>query len=1492
MRFNTKHKVIKKLTRIAAVILLIIIGLPAALYFMIQWPAFQTYLTRQIAQQVSVNLNAKFEIGRVDIAFFNRVYLRDIYIEDQQGDTLLKADRLTASIQSFNRSERRIGFNNITIQNARINLLKDADSVLNLKFITDALASDDTSGTKWKYDINSIHLRDAGLRYRFDISRKKRGGINFRDILLNDINLLVNRINIAPDSVSFNIKYLNFNEVSGFSLNHFASFNSISSTGIILEKINIVTPRSKLDLDHFKMSFDDFTNLDDFVNLVNIQSHFNPSLINMSDIAFFAPGIGRYETALTLSGTITGRISSLKGDNVSILGSKETSILTDFNFIGLPDISETFIYLDLLHLNSSVADIEDLYAPGLKNGETGVPPFLSNAGNISYRGKFTGFIDDFVAYGELNTDLGTLITDLSLRPAPNNILNFNGKLRALNFDAGTLGGVDQIGWVTFNAGISGQVSREAVVSATLDGVIDSVLIYDYNYKQIELKGELAERRFEGSAIIDDPNIAMEFLGIIDISAEIPVFDFAAQVNNARLYDLRLEDDEQDLVLSFTSVANFRGNNPDNMNGTITLVDAMFEKEDQHFKINNATLEAAGTGSQRQIIFSSDLADAHLDGRYEFATISESFKHLVANYIPSYSGDREQFTGTERNNFTFKFNLKELLPFTEFFMPHVYIAPETRIEGIYDPAGLNLSTSGFSNEIRIGSHKFSEIDFKARSDDSVFNFLSTIGYILIADRLGLDNLSITTDVMNDSLDFRADWDNNDIISYKGSLYAQAGFSENPGKNTPVTEIVTFPTEITIADSVWRISESRIILDSTSYQIESFIFGRSDQYLRVDGRLSEHLSDSLHIRFRNMSLGNIELFTYIRNFHFAGYLEGSVSISDVHNNPVFKTDLEISSLYLNHQDFGNMSILSQWNSRNRSIDIHTFSDRGPDRIINIEGSYLPEGGDLDFDISLSKINLRTFDGYLNEVFGNLRGLAGGELSLAGNIRQPLFNGNINLQKTTFTIDYLKTQYSFTHDIQIRNNTISFNDLLVYDIDHNTCRANGTIRNRYFRDFNLNIFLYPNRFMALNTRERDNDMFYGRVYGSGLVHITGPANNIQMSISARTDRNTRFFIPLQKSGELEEFDFLNFISNAEADDPTDEQVTLSRHQVNLTGMQLSFDLDVTPEADVQIIFDSKIGDIIRGNGSGSFKMEINTLGQFSLFGEYTIEQGDYLFTLQNVINKRFDIERGGRVFWNGDPFDANIDMKAVYRVRASLNSLMTPFTNGVSDTYARRIPVECHIIMRNKLMNPDISFNIELPTADQDTRRNVQGVLNTEEKVNRQFLSLLVINNFLPAQDLAGPGRGSSLGMSATEASLTTVSEFLSNQLSNWLSQLSRDVDFGINWRPGDEISPDEVELAVSTQLLDDRVSINGHVDVGGRQTNTSNIVGDVDVEVKLNRSGRLRLKAFTRANDNLIRPHLSPYTQGVGLFYREDFDTFGGLIQRYWSKLSSTGSETTD
>ncbi len=309
---------------------------------------------------------------------------------------------------------------------------------------------------------------------------------------------------------------------------------------------------------------------------------------------------------------------------------------------------------------------------------------------------------------------------------------------------------------------------------------------------------------------------------------------------------------------------------------------------------------------------------------------------------------------------------------------------------------------------------------------------------------------------------------------------------------------------------------------------------------------------------------------------------------------------------------------------------------------------------------------------------------------------------------------------------------------------------------------------------------------------------------------------------------------------------------------------------------LFDPQVGDIMSANGSGNIQLTLDRQNDFEIFGEYVIDRGDYLFTLQNIINKRLSVQRGGRISWNGDPTGAIINMTAIYDTRAVPGILVPEPTENLK----KRMPVDCHLIMEGNLLNPLLSFKIEMPTAEEETRNIVRNAISSEEELTKQFLSLLVINNFSAPSTVSGGSGGAGTGMAGV-----TASELLSNQLSNWLSQISNDFDIGVNYRPGDEISSDQVEVALSTQIFDDRVTIHTNVDVSDKSSNTAanqrtnTIAGDFDVDVKLTDNGKFRLKAFNRYNyDQLYKT--APYTQGVGFLYREDFNSFGELGRRYF------------
>jgi hypothetical protein len=293
----------------------------------------------------------------------------------------------------------------------------------------------------------------------------------------------------------------------------------------------------------------------------------------------------------------------------------------------------------------------------------------------------------------------------------------------------------------------------------------------------------------------------------------------------------------------------------------------------------------------------------------------------------------------------------------------------------------------------------------------------------------------------------------------------------------------------------------------------------------------------------------------------------------------------------------------------------------------------------------------------------------------------------------------------------------------------------------------------------------------------------------------------------------------------------------------------------------------------------MEVDNSGDFRIYGNYTIEEGDYMFSLKNVINKQFEIEQGSQIMWNGEPQDADIDITAVYNLRTSLNNL---FMDTTRFNYNKRIPVECRIHLTEKLSNPAIDFDINLPTADESTKAMLQSAINSEEELNKQFLSLLVLNTFIPSQQYIA-GTNEPLDMGATGMAFTT-SELLSNQLSHWLSQISNNWDIGVNYQPGDEISKDQMEVALSTQLLNNRLIINGNVGTTGKYQEASELVGDFRVDWKLTPNGKLRLKFFNRNSDRLVYEE-TRYIQGAGLFYREEFNSFGELLNNIARDLSS-------
>ena len=781
-----------------------------------------------------------------------------------------------------------------------------------------------------------------------------------------------------------------------------------------------------------------------------------------------------------------------------------------------------------------------------------------------------------------------------------------------------------------------------------------------------------------------------------------------------------------------------------------------------------------------------------------------------------------------------------------------------------------------DNISYNNHSVSQLSLNSFSNDTVLTSTIKSKKISLAGQMPMKNLTLSNLAYKNLITSKVSWNNKDSLRTEGKLLFSTYLENHEDKQEPVIKTEFIPSQIFLKDSLWKLEKSTIIIDSSSISIDNFSAHHLQQQFSVDGKISEEPDDTLFLKLSEIKLQHANLFTEDKKISLQGNISGTASFADIYNNPLFHSDIFIDSLIINNEGLGRTQISSEWLDSDKAIILGINSHRGNLKTFDLKGFYYPLNKDINIDITLDKLRLPILEPFLSSFASEVRGMASGTVALKGNINEPVLSGELALQKSSMVVDYINTRYNFTDQLTIRDNRISFTNTTLFDEYGNNAKANGFVDLSDLKNLQFDFTFEASNILALNTTGLDNDTYYGTAFMSGVINLEGNPRSVNMGISGRTEKNTRVYIPLTNPEEAKRIDFLQFVNTASST----EQFSSENYEMDFTGFTLDFDLEVTPEAEAQLIFDSKIGDIIKARGEGNLKMEVNEEGSFNMFGEYDIVEGDYLFTLQNVINKKFEIEEGSKILWNGEPYDAGMDVKATYNLKAPLSGLLL----DTSDYYKRRIPIECQIYLTERLTNPNIRFDIYLPSTDEDTRTRVNNVINTQEKLNKQFLSLLVINNFLPDQSYTTASQpGNEYASGSLGITSVTTSELLSNQLSHWLSQISDEWDIGVNYRPGDEISKDQVEVALSTQLLNDRLSINGNLGYGGQnQQRTSDLVGDFNVDFKLNKSGKLRVKAFNESNDKLIYEE-SPYTQGVGILYQEEFNSFDELFRNFWRKF---------
>ncbi len=1453
-----KGKSIKKSAKILAILILIIASLIILAWAGLRTPAVQTIVAKKIINQLSAKSGISISIKKVRYRLNNSLLIKDLLIKDERHDTLIYINKIEANIKNIDLNLNNIYFKNIKINKAYTNTYNITNDSLNFSFLLKKLKKDSSKPFNWKIKCDELNIFKSSVKHKT---------LYKNPFLLNHISISINDISIDSTKILFSTKSVILHKNNSALIKDLAFNIEIIKDDFKLSNLNLFTRNSHFDIQqaHFFKDSDG-----DNIGKLNIIS----SRINLNDFSFINPKFKNINEEFSISGNLDIDKQTISGKNIKLFVGNKSSVHANMRVINYKNKDEIAYFVNFENAFTNRTDIANIAMGFFQKDSSEIPTDLKVMGDIAYQGILKGNADSITSQGKISTSVGIIESNLSIRKNINEFI-IDGNIKTDPIYLNEIVKNEMFGDLALNMNTSGTYSKKHGIDLKLSGYIKNIDINEYNIDSILIDGNVSNDQFRGKISSYDPNLRADFEGIVSF-APSPSYNFVSHIYSANLYALGFSNTDSTANLSVNLNAKFSGQSFDSSDGTILISDLFYFQDTTYLATDSILIRSVLTNKGKKLTFRSEFIDASFIGNYNLVSLIKDLKVFTHSMLPSFT-NASKLTASGLNNFNFSVNAKYPHPIIEILMPGLSISPGTKIDGVFNSNKQQLQFTCLSNQIDYNNQKISDFSLKTYTkNNKLFINLDSKEYQYSKSN-SLKNVLLSLSIHNDSIQSNLNWNNWLDKNYSGNINSLAIILPGFKKNEPNIKVNFYPSNIIVVDTLWTLNECSVKKDSSGITLQNIHIEKGESVLEVDGKISDNPTDSIILNIKKVDLNNLNILLKKDRLNFGGFLSGKCVLKDLKGEHKIDSDLEIQNLLLNKQLIGQTKIKTHWNKEMVQLDLEGSTYKNQKQTFKFSGFIAPGRKEMLIDLNLIDQDMEILEAFLRPTFDNITGTLSGNIRIYGNPKSPLWKGTTFAKKTTLEIVPTNVKYHFSDSLRFINNKILFNNVALYDRDSNYAIINGHIYNTDLKQFGVNFKITTDKILGFDTKHNHNPYYYGTVYGAGIVDIAGPTKEITIGIAATTLNNSKFFIPLAGKGDIKDNEFIAFVDHSKQEKNIRNTKAITEKKTKTT---INIDVNITPATEVQIIFDPKIGDVLKANGNAQINM-VSKPDEFAMYGDYVIEKGEFLFTLHDVINKRLDIVQGSSVSWNGHPGIADVDLDAIYRVRrASIYDL----TQAESDK-EKRIPVDCHLLMTNTLTNPDINFSVEVTS---NTNNEVIEQLNSlpEDELNKQIISLLLLNKFAPLTIT------SSDNETSTSASLgaTTVSELLSNQLSHWLSQLNSDFDLGFTLRPGTETIETEYELALSTTLWNDRVTVYGNLGYGGQNTQAdktnSQYTTDFTVELKVNKKGNIRVRAFQKENDDIDELNPAPYKQGIGIFYTEEFDKFSELMQRIFRKEYAT------
>lgn len=1470
-----------KITLWVLAALLVLLG---AALIAVQSPRVQTALAKRFISRLEASTDSKIEFNGISVKPFDAVHLDGLVILDphpyRDVDTLFWAKNISATFSARGLfSGEGVYLNRIRISDGGLHLTLepyDSTQLTNLERIFRLFENSGDGSVDWEGHIASASRLNIE-NFTFSLAdypqqeRQAQSGvvlgpevIDWTDFTLKT-NISARGISAKDGIVKATVDNIDIHEIpSGTRLGGISGKVCVGHKKVRVDNLTVRDEFSNVEMSVFRMD-----------GCVNRYKHFNDeirleghikegSVLSMRTISHFGPNMEGISFRAQIDGTVKGYVNDIELDGIRFRDlDSGVSAKVDGSIVGLPSVTDCMLDMSVENLDFDMRGLQAFigeWAPG--QSVSGLDRYAAGQ-RFRFNGRVNGPFNRMAVNGNLGSGIGSASANLTLRNLldKRRPLTIDGSLATNNLDVGRIIGNDKIHELTL------QAAGQAVLAQGQPNVrIDSLKIsrlnaLDYDYSNISAVGTYSGDAFDGRIIAADPNLSFMFQGLFNLSRNTrnAAYRFYASLGYANLHELNLYP-AGNATVRFQASSDFLRTEENDLIGDISLFGVALENDRGRYDIGDISLQAHANDNVHRIRLNSRMAEGSFVGEKSiFQMVTDLEDLIVGRHMDALLEDRpEPWSGTP---YEVNFKVHNCQDLLNFFAQGIYVENGSTLRLSVGRDGL-VSGSVRSGRLALGGNFIKDINLDLSTAGEALRTTLSGSTMNIAGMEFKDSrLQLYAAGNHIGAGYR--FDNADDNLTHGELLLGADLARD--RDGLAVNARVLPSNLYYQGSGWGISSGDIVIRKDQIDVASLVASHEDQQIVIDGGISATSRDTLGVNLRKMDISVFNSLIMKGGLSLEGLATGEAKLLSPMGNgvtPGLIAQVQCDSTMLSGRRVGQVELESIWNGATQAFDFLARNMLDGQRNFDISGSMVPSTKRLHAQGRLNGLELGYLEPVMEGVFSRFEGKVSGLVSADGPVSDlRLASDGLSLADGHLQLDYTQVDYLAQGDLALDSRALHFNVINLSDGEQGSGTVRGGILLGGFRDPGLDVHIQFDRMKVLDLEAGENPDVYGRLYGSGHVDVSGPFDNVLTVVDAVTVREGSLHIPLDGGKSVHRGNLLTFTEPEveEIIDPYELMMAEGERRVRRKG---DFTLRLTAHAtpSVQAFIDIGEGNIISGTGSGLIEIEsVQSQNSFVLNGDYTLNQGNFHFSAMGLVSRDFSIQDGSSIRFNGDVMDSDLDVSGLYTTKTSLASLIS------DESATNRRTVNCLIHITDKLRNPQVQFSIDIPDLNPVTQAQVDAALNTDDKVQKQFLYLLIAGNFLPGED-------SGITTGGTDMLYSNISSIMAGQLNNIFEKLDIPVDLGLNYRANDQ-GNDLFDVALSTQLFMGRVIVNGNF--GNKQleggTTTDEVAGDLDIEIKLDKSGALRLNLFSHSADQYSSYLDNSQRNGGGITYQREFNS---------------------